>query len=62
MSNICNFERNFTFFAFLFCASQPEVKTPGPRHDRVVCDSVLHGTVLITNFSVLLPLPMALTS
>ena len=25
---------------------------PGSRCDRVVSDSVLHGTVLITNFSV----------
>ena len=39
-------------FFHVFRANKLEIDTPGPWRDRVVYDSVLHGTVLITNFSV----------
>ena len=45
------FQRKIVFF-FLFRAHQPEVDKPGPQPDRVVADTVLHGTVLVANSSV----------
>ena len=46
-------QRKLDFFCYLFCAKLPEVDMLGPQHDDCVSDSMLHGTVLITNFSVL---------
>ena len=48
-----NYKKCSSSFCFLFHAHQSEDKMPGPRHDRVVSNSVLQRTVLITNFSVL---------
>ena len=65
MSSIQNFEKYSTLFRFLFCANKPEVDTPGPQRDRCVSEFMLHGTVLIKDFSVLpphrLPNPVTLT-
>ena len=41
-----------TLFCFHFRAKQPEVDMPGPRRYRCVSEFMLHGTVLITKFSV----------
>ena len=37
---------------FWFLRSSTGIPIPGPRHDCVIFESVLHRTVLITNFSV----------
>ena len=52
MSNSCNLKKKLDVLWFSFLQYRLEVETPRPRHDRVVSDFVLHGTVLITNFSV----------
>ena len=53
MSKIRYNQKNLTLFCFLFRVKQPEVDMPGPGRDRCVPELMLHGTVLITNFSVL---------
>ena len=53
MSNIRNFKRNSTLFSFIFLVKRPEVDMPGPWHDRCIPELVLHGTVLIKDFSVI---------
>ena len=52
MSKIRDYQKNSTLICFLFHAKQPEVDMLGPQHDRCVSDSLLHGTVLKTNFGV----------
>ena len=54
MSSKRNFEKYMTLFYFLSRANKLEVDTQGPRRDRCVSDSVLHWTMLIKEFSVLL--------
>ena len=40
------------FVCFHFGVKQPEVNMLDPQRDHCVSEFVLHGTVLITNFSV----------
>ena len=42
----------FTLFCFHFRSKQLEVDLPGPRRDHCVSKFVLHWTVLIKDFSV----------
>ena len=53
MSKIEYYKKFLTLFCFLFHMNQLAFEFPGSRRDRVVSDSVLHGTMLITNFSVI---------
>ena len=45
-----NTPQNQLFFVLIF--DQSEVDMLGPQRDRVLSEFVLHGTELITNFSV----------
>ena len=47
------YKKNSTLFCFVFCVNRPEVDMLDPRRDRLLSKFVLHGTVLITNFSVI---------
>ena len=46
-------QKVFDFLLFSFTCLSTGSENAGPQRDRVVSDTVLHGTVLITNFSVL---------
>ena len=54
ISQIYNMKRKFrlSFLFFFFHTHQPEGEIKSPRCDHFVPDSVLHRTVLMTNFSV----------
>ena len=51
MSNIRNFKRNLAIF-FFFPRKATRSRIPGPRRDHCISEFVLHGTVLIKDFSV----------
>ena len=46
-------QKKLLFFLFWFSRSSVGSRNAGPWHYQVVSDSVLHGTMLIMNFSVL---------
>ena len=52
MSKIRCYPKYSTFCCFFFHVKQPKVDLLGPQRDRCISEFVLHGTVLITNFSV----------
>ena len=53
ISQIFENAKKVRLFCFDVRAKQPEVDMPGPRRDRCVSEFVLHGTVLLKNFSVI---------